>query len=428
MKSLGKNTVFALVDCNNFYASCERVFDPRLEGKPVVVLSNNDGCVVARSNEAKALGIKMGVPVFQIARLIHTRGVQVFSSNYALYGDMSRRVMQTLSRFTPEIEIYSIDEAFLDLTGFHRIDLNDYGRNIRSTARQWTGIPVSVGIARTKTLAKIANRIAKKSLKTGGVLDLTDSPHLSRALEITDISDVWGVGSRYAKFLKQHRIVNALRLRDADDAFIRKRMGVWGTRLLHELRGISCYPLESGPPARKGITVSRSFRHPVQDLSDLEEAVATFVSTGAKKLRKQRSAAEVLMVFASTNRFEPDHFYFNLHTVALPVPTSDTPELIHHALEGLRRIYRKGYRYKKAGILFKGLVSARPIQMGLFDPRNRRRSERLMQTIDRINDRMGPKTLTYAAAGLHPSAPWKTVFKRRSPAYTTDWNRLPRVS
>jgi len=232
---------FAIVDCNNFYVSCERVFNPRLAGKPVVVLSNNDGCVVARSNEAKALGIKMGVPVFQISSLIKTHKVQVFSSNYALYADMSQRIMNTLSRFTPDIEIYSIDEAFLDLSQFKQYDLTDYGHKIRSSIKQWTGIPVSIGIAETKTLAKIANKIAKKSVKAEGVLNLTASPYLNRALEITDVGDVWGIGHSYSSFLEKHGIHNALQLRDADDKFIKKKMGITGVRLLQELRGVSCY-------------------------------------------------------------------------------------------------------------------------------------------------------------------------------------------
>ena len=422
-----KGTIFALVDCNNFYVSCERVFNPGLEGKPVIVLSNNDGCVVARSNEAKALGIKAGTPVFTIAQMIKAHDVKVFSSNYALYGDMSRRIMQTFSRFTPDIEIYSIDEAFLDLSGFKRYDLTDYGRAIRATVRQWTGVPVSVGIAKTKTLAKIANRIAKKSLKTDGVLDLTAFMYQNKALEMTAVEDVWGVGPQYAHFLTRHGIVTARQLRDADDHFIRKKTGVHGSRLLQELRGTPCYGLENIPPSRKGICVSRSFKHPITPLADLEEAVAAFTSTGAEKLRKQHSAASVLMVFVMTSRFGKEACYFNSHTTALPVPTSDTAELICHARRGLEKIYRKECGYKKAGILFKALVSDRHIQYGLFDPRNRNRSDRLMQALDHINAQMGANTVKYAAVGLDPDPGWKTVFSRRSPAYTTDWNQLPTV-
>ena len=254
------SSTFALVDCNNFYVSCERVFNPGLMGKPVVVLSNNDGCVIARSNEAKALGIPMGAPVFKMQDVIKAHGVHVYSSNYALYGDMSQRVMEALSEFTPDVEIYSIDEAFLDLSGFKRGDLADYGRSIWSTVRTWTGVPVSVGIAETKTLAKIANRIAKKSEKAQGVLDLTKSLYRDRALAITQVEDIWGVGRSYATFLRSVGINNALELRNAPDSLIKKKMGIPGLRLLQELRGVSCYPLEQCPHPKKEVTVSRSFK------------------------------------------------------------------------------------------------------------------------------------------------------------------------
>jgi len=299
---------FAIGDCNNFYVSCERVFNPKLAQKPVVVLSNNDGCVVARSNEAKALGIKMGVPAFKISNLIKTHKIQTFSSNYALYGDMSQRIMNTLAGFTPDIEIYSIDEAFLDLSQCKRYNLTDYGHKIRSTIKQWTGIPVSIGIAETKTLAKIANKIAKKSVKAEGVLNLTASHYQNRALEITDVEDVWGIGRSYSRFLKKYGIHNALQLRDADDNFIKKKMGITGVRLLQELRGVSCYALEHSPSPKKGITVPRTFKNSIESLDDLKEAVATYVSIGAEKLRKERSVAGVLMVFLKASCCNQRHF------------------------------------------------------------------------------------------------------------------------
>lgn len=419
--------VFAIVDCNNFYVSCEQVFNPKLVGKPVVVLSNNDGCVVARSNEAKALGIKMGVPVFKISNLIETHGVQVFSSNYSLYGDMSQRIMNTLSRFTPDIEIYSIDEAFLDLSQFKRYDLTDYGHKIRSTIKQWLGIPVSIGIAETKTLAKIANRIAKKSKKTEGVLDLTASPYQNRALEITDVRDVWGIGRSYSRRLKNYGIHSALQLRDADDAFIKKQMGITGTRLLQELRGDSCYALEYLPPPKKGITVSRTFKKAVEFLDELKEAVATYVSLGAEKLRKEHSNASVLMVFLMTNRFKKN-YYINVETIRLPVATSDTSELIRYAHKGLQAIYIEGHLYKKAGVMFKALVPENQTQANLFNRRDIKRSKKLMKTLDDINKKQGPDTLKYASTGLAAKQRWKTVFKRRSPSYTTNWDQLPKVS
>ena len=420
--------VFALVDCNNFYVSCERVFNPKLAGKPVIVLSNNDGCAVARSNEAKALGFRFGVPVFEIQALIKTHDIQVYSSNYALYGDMSRRVMETLSQFAPEMEIYSIDEAFLDLSDLPKGCLTEYGRRIQAAVRQWTGVPVSVGIAETKTLAKIANRLAKQSEKTGGVLNLTASPLQDRALAEVEVADVWGIGRRYAGFLKKNGILSARQLRDADREFIRGRMGVVGTRMLQELKGCCCYPLEENPPVKKGITVSRSFRAGIESPAQLNEAVAAYVSRGAEKLRKENVAAGVLMVFLMTNRFKQERYYCNLETIRLPVPTSDTAELIRYAGEGLRAIYRRGYCYKRAGVMFKDLVSAGRIQAGLFDDRDRRRSKKLMQALDSINTQMGAGTLSYAAAGMGKGQRWRTVFKKRSPAYTTSWAQLPTVT
>lgn len=421
------NSIFALVDCNNFYVSCERVFNPRLQGKPVIVLSNNDGCAVARSDESKALGFRFGIPVFEIRDLIKTHDIQVFSSNYALYGDMSRRVMQTLACFAPEMEIYSIDEAFLDLSRFGRCDLAAYGRRIQATVKKWTGIPVSVGIAGTKTLAKIANRIAKRMAGSGGVLDLSATDP-AKALEQVDVADVWGIGSRYARFLKRNGIGNARQLRDADDHFIRGRMGVAGSRMLQELRGVPCYGIDLNPPAKKGITVSRSFKRAIETLPELRESVAAYASRGAEKLRREHLVAGVLAVFIMTNRFASGRFYFNLETIRLPLPTSDTAELIHHAGRGLQAIYRKGHRYKKAGVMFDDLMNDRRVQAGLFDGRNRRRSRRLMRTIDAVNAQMGGGTLRYAAAGLGQKQRWQTVFSMRSPAYTTNWGQLPAVS
>jgi len=420
-------TVFALVDCNNFYVSCERVFDPKLCGKPVIVLSNNDGCAISRSNEAKALGIKMGVPVFQIRDLIKANGVEVYSSNYALYGDMSQRVMQTLAEFTPDIEIYSIDEAFSDLAGFTRCDLTNYGHQIRYKTRKWTGIPVSIGIAETKTLAKIANRVAKKSKKASGVLDLTSFPYKDRALEKTKVEDVWGIGPAYNRFLKENGIRNALQLRNADDKLIKQRMGIVGTRLIHELRGVPCYCLEQCPPPKKGITVSRSFKHVIETLNELEEAVATYVTIGAEKLRKEHSVSGVLMIFVMTNRFKRQNQYFNLKTLKLPVSTSDTSELIHYAHLGLKEIYRKGCLYKKAGVMFNNLVPENQIQSNLFDVRDRNRSMKLMAALDNINIKMGSSTLKYAAVGLRQNQGWKTMFEHRSQSYTTNWNQLLEV-
>ena len=421
------SSVFALVDCNNFYVSCERVFNPELVGKPVIILSNNDGCAVARSNEAKALGIKMAVPVFQIKDIIKDNNVQVYSSNYALYGDMSQRVMQTLTQFTPDLEIYSIDEAFLDLAGRRCINLTESGRDIKKTVEKWTGIPVSVGIAGTKTLAKIANHLAKKSKKANGVLDLTSAKYIDQALAAVAVGEVWGVGRKYAMFLRANGIENAMQLRDADDNLIKKKMGIVGLRLLSELRGISCYPLEKSPPRRKSITVSRTFKEAIETIDGLFEAVAAYVSTGAEKLRQENSVAGVLIVYMMTNRFKDDYYYKSV-TVKLPIQTNDTLELIRYAQKALREIYKKGGRYKKVGILLNDLGSETLVQANFFDTVNRARSKKLMRAVDAINCEMGSGAIESGAVGLGHNRGWKTSFKRRSNSYTTHWDHLMEVS
>ncbi len=423
--------MFALVDCNNFYVSCERVFNPKLAGRPVIVLSNNDGCAVARSEEAKAIGIKMGAPAFKIRHLINAHRVMIFSSNYALYGDMSQRVMQTLARFTDQIEIYSIDEAFLNFSGLRPDTRTAYGRRIAATVAQWSGIPVSVGIAPTKTLAKLANRMAKKSAKkncvpANRVIELTAPSDIREAIEQIDIEDVWGIGRQYADRLKKYGITTAFSLSQVNERWIQKIMGINGVRIVKELRGIPCYLLENQPAPRKGITVSRTFRSEIDCFDDLKTAIITYTSRAAEKLRAQGSATNMMLVFAATNRFK-SHYVFHTATVQLPVPTNDTPELIHYADQCLRQIYQPGILYKKAGIIFKDLVCASPMQTGLFDTRNRKRSQSLMRSIDTINAEMGSGTIKYASAGLFPGQKWQPLSRQRSPAYTTNWNHLPKA-
>jgi len=421
-----KTKIFALVDCNNFYVSCERVFRPDLKNKPVIVLSNNDGCAVARSNEVKALNISVGTPVFKIADLIKKHDIQIYSSNYALYGDMSERVMNTISSFVSSIEIYSIDEAFLDLSDISETEITNFCKKIQQTVYQWTGIPVSIGIAETKTLAKIANRIAKKSKKAKGLLDLTQSPYINHALEITDVEDVWGVGRQYGKFLKKHGILNALQLRDAAHYLIRKKMGICGTKMQNELKGKSCFPLETNPPAKKGITVSRTFKKAVTNIKDIKEAIATFVSRGGEKLRREKSVAKLMIVYISTGRFI-DKTYCASKAISLPVPTNNTPELICYAMDAIEKIFRQDFLLKKAGVIFQELAPENSYQTGLFDRIDRKKSKKIMTSLDAINKKMGAGTLKYAATGLNPSPKWRTVFNMRSPAYTTDWNQLPCV-
>jgi len=415
--------VFALVDCNNFYASCERVFNPKLEHKPVVVLSNNDGCVVARSNEAKALGIRMGVPEFQIRPLLKAHDVQVPPSNYALYGDMSQRVMETLEQFCPDLEPYSIDEAFLSLSGFTSRNLMEYGHTIRATVKRWTGIPVSVGIAETKVLAKIANRVAKRTPDMGGVFDLFACPDRDDLLGRIAVEDVWGIGPNHARFLIQHGITTALQLCQAGDQFIRMHMGIVGLRLVMELRGVSCLDLEQCPAPKQSITCSRAFGNSVTTLTDMDEAVSSYTARAAEKLRAEELAVTTMTVFLTTNEFKDTPQYSNAVTLKLPVATDSTHELIRAALQGIRQIYRDGYLYKKAGVMFTGLVPASQVQVDLFDDQNRARSKKLMTALDAVNTRFGSGTLQYASSGMAKT--WRTQFHRRSPAYTTDWDALP---
>jgi DNA polymerase V len=390
----------------------------------VIVLSNNDGCAVARSNEAKALGIKMGAPVFKIRDVIERHQVQVLSSNYALYGDLSQRVMATLAEFTPDVEVYSIDEAFLDLAGFTHQDLTRYAQTMRTTVRQWTGIPISIGIAPTKTLAKIANRIAKKTPELDGVFVLPEANEQSTLLSQIPVSDIWGIGRQWAKRLTQQGIETALQLRDANEWQIKQQMGIVGMRMVLELRGVPCLPLELCPPPKQMRTVSRSFGRPVESLRDLKEAIATHTSTAAAKLRRDRLNASLLSVFVMTNRFKPDEpQYQNAIAVRLPVPTNSTPDLIRFAVRATERLYRPGYRYKKAGVSLMELAPASLVQRDLFeDPDQRERTERLMEVMDTLNQKYGTGTLRYAVSGLQPS--WQIQSAWRSPRFTTRWDEL----
>jgi len=410
-------SLFALVDCNNFYASCERVFDPSLNGKPIVVLSNNDGCVIARSNEAKALGIAMGEPAFKMREMIEQHDVQVFSSNYTLYGDMSKRVMNTLVTFTPTIEVYSIDEAFLDLGDFYQVDLPAYCRNMRHTVWRWTGIPVSIGVAPTKTLAKVANRLAKKSTKANGVLVLTDPKHLEEALKRTEVGDVWGVGRKYAKKLASFGIHSAWDLRHASDAFVKKHMTVVGLRMVKELRGEPCAGLELQIPAKQNICTSRSFGQPVTSLTQVQEATTLYASRCAEKLRRQKSCASVITVFVMTNPFATGEQYYNSKTIQLPVATSSTLELVHYASLALKSIYHEGYHYKKSGVIVSGLCPDNQVQGDLLDPVDREKHQRLMQALDTLNKKMGRDALFCGSQGTNKE--WKLKREKLSPCYTT---------
>ena len=414
----------ALVDCNNFYVSCERVFQPRLEGKPVVVLSNNDGCVVARSQEIKDLGVPMGIPFYKIRDLVSRYQVEVFSSNYALYGDMSTRVMSVLHRFTPRLEVYSIDESFLDLTDLPQPELTAYGREMVATVRQWTGIPVSIGIGPTKTLAKVANRLAKKGRIPGGVFDLSDPDLQTEYLARLAVDDLWGIGPRWAAKLKAGGIETALQLRDADAQRMREQFNVVMGRMVLELRGTPCLAIETIASPRQQIMVSRSFGRKVTTLVELKQAVASYMARAAEKLRQQGSVAQALMVFIHTHLFsQTDPHYSTACTRFLPAATSNTGKLIQYALAGVEAIYRDGYRYQKAGVMLMDLASASMQQRNLFAADSDVHSTRLMEAMDRINGKLGKGTLRYAREGFRKS--WRTRVGRRTPAYTTRWEDLP---
>ena len=417
--------IFALVDCNNFYVSCERVFDPSLEGRPVVVLSNNDGCVVSRSNEAKRLGIGMGAAFFEIKDFADKHGVEALSSNYTLYADMSRRVMETLCNFTPEMEVYSIDEAFLNLSGLGD-NLTDYCRKIRQTVKKWTGMPVSIGIARTKTLAKIANRIAKRSPEADGVYELTEPAQIDRALAQTNVEKIWGVGIKTCIKLKRAGIKTALDLRGVGIDWMRRRFGVNGVRTVYELRDISCYELEQEPPTKKGVTVSRIFGRKVETIEELQEATACYVSRAGEKLREQRLAAGAMTVYVMTSRFvNPHKRYFNSCGVSFPVATNYTPELIGYAAKAVERLYRKGFLYNKAGVILGDLVPQDRTQGNFLDNIDRQKARRLMRVLDTVNEKLPDSRLMWAAEGINQA--WRTKFTRRSKRYTTQWNELAEV-
>jgi DNA polymerase V len=411
----------ALVDCNNFYVSCERVFQPQLNGKPVVVLSNNDGCVVARSPEVKALGVKMGVPLFKIQALVEHHKIQVFSSNYSLYGDLSQRVMTSLQQFSPAVEIYSIDEAFLLLTPHQ--SHHAYGAEVRRCLKQWIGIPVSVGIAPTKVLAKVAIEVAKRS--GIGTFCLNHPEEADFILTTMPIADIWGIGQRLAKWFTARGIFTALQFKQANPALVRKKMGVVGQRLLLELQGVSCLPLELIPNPKQETCVSRSFAQPVTTLEDLQTAIAFFVSRAAAKLRQQGQTAAMMIIFARTSLFIEQPISIS-QAIALPTPTHYTPELLKLAKAALQSIFRPHYPYRKAGVIMTGLQSEQMVQGNLFEPpQDRERQQRLISVVDQLNRQFGRETVGFGIVGQQQE--WRMKSDRRSPRFTTAWDELPEV-
>ena len=418
--------IFALVDCNSFYCSCERVFRPDLLNKPVVVLSNNDGCIVARTDEAKALNIPAWEPYFKVKEQLNKHRVHVFSSNYTLYGDMSGRVMNTLSQFAPEMEVYSIDEAFLSFAGMSHLNLTDYSKHIRRTVLQNTGIPTCIGVGPTKVLAKVANRIAKKDkIKTEGVFNLSDQDLRREVLKKFPVEDIWGVGRQSAKKLHEHKIKTAWQLAQSDPYYIQKFLTVVGARIVQELNGISCLELQTDIEDRKQIISSRSFGKQVTALAEIQESVANHVTTASEKLRKQGLKCKNLTVFIQTNPFKNTPQYHNSATMDLLSATSVTPKLITHAFTLLNKIYRKDFEYKKCGVIFNDLQKSEQMQMDFFNRHDSETDEVFMKTIDAINAFHGRGAVKFAACGIDQF--WKMLSEMKSPCYTTRWSELLRV-
>ena len=422
IKYTTKKNKIALVDCNSFYVSCERLFNPKIQKKAVVVLSNNDGCVISRSREAKDLGIKMGEPYFKVKDLVKRNKVEVYSSNYALYGDISRRVMKVLKTFSPKVEIYSIDEAFIDLSFIDEKGVEDYGREIRSRVLKWTGIPTSVGIASTKTLSKVANHIAKK--EKAGVIYL--NTNIDEKLKKFPIEYVWGVGKQLSKFYHKNNISNAYDLKNVSNTWVKKGTNVLGAKTAMELRGIPCIDLQIDQEKRKNCCVSRSFGRKVKDLNELEESVITHCLNAAEKIRADDQIAKTITVFIRTSPFDKNRrYYSNSKTIDLAIPTSNSIELIKNAVKALTDIYKYGYAYQKAGIILSGLKDANQNDQNLLTPLLENKSKKLMKAIDYTNTKYGRYAISIAQAGL--SKGWKMRREHSSKIDTASFDSLPKI-
>ncbi len=423
MSSIQYTKKIALVDCNSFYVSCERLFNPKIIKKPVVVLSNNDGCIISRSNEAKALGIKMGEPYFKAKDIIIRNKVEVFSSNYSLYGDLSRRVMRTLKRFNSAIEVYSIDEAFMDLSNFSDEEVEKVGREIRETVLKWTGIPTSIGIAKTKTLSKVANHIAKK--KKSGVTSLIGIENIDPILEKVDINDIWGVGRQLTKFYQKHGIYNAKQLKNKSNTWIKKSSNVLSSRTAMELRGIPCIDLETTQTKRKSCVVSRSFGRRIETFQELKEAVANYCLNASEKIRSESLVAKAITVFVRTSPFQRSYgYYANSKTVDFPIATNNSIETVTTAVAILESIFKNGYRYQKAGVMLTGLSNADG-KKNLFSSEKDEKINSLMKSIDNTNYRYGRATLSIASAGVQKK--WNMRREYSSKIDTADFYCLPTI-
>ncbi|NDV21745.1 Y-family DNA polymerase [Desulfovibrio sp. JC022] len=420
--------IFTLVDCNNFYVSCERLFRPELRCRPVVVLSNNDGCVIARSQEAKAIGVPMAAPAFKYKNFFQQNNVEVFSSNYALYGDLSQRVTSALASITPDLEVYSIDESFLEFPPCMLRELPSIGQEIRDRILKWTGIPVSVGFGPTKTLAKIASRFAKKHPQTKGIFSLCARKDMDRLLGKVPVTGVWGIGRRHGKRLISRGVNTARDFKDLPNLWIKKSMSITGLHTALELRGTPCFELDNSPQPKKTVSSSRSFGRPVSSLPELEESVAAYVARAGEKLRDQNSLAGGVMVYLTTNRHNNLPQYSNSATRMLSVATDYTPELIRTGLQCIRSIYKEGFKYKKTGIVLLDICGKYNRQTNLLELERKNESakkEKLMDLLDSANTRFGRRTLSYASEGLEQ--PWKMNRNYKSPAYTTCWDELPEI-
>ena len=423
MSSTQYSKKIALVDCNSFYVSCERLFNPRIRKKPVVVLSNNDGCIISRSNEAKALGIKMGEPYFKARDIILKNKVEVFSSNYSLYGDLSRRVMRTLKRFNSDIEVYSIDEAFMDLSNYIDTEVESVGREIRQTVLKWTGIPTSIGIAKTKTLSKVANHIAKK--KQSGVTSLIGIENLDPILEKVEINDVWGVGRQLTKFYQKNGIYNAKQLKNKSNTWIKKSSNVLSSRTAMELRGVPCIDIETTQTKRKSCVVSRSFGKRIETFQELKEAVANYCLNASEKIRSESLVAKAITVFVRTSPFQRNFgYYSNSKTVDFPIATNNSIETVKTAVASLESIFKNGYRYQKAGVMLTGLSNADG-KKNLFSSEKDEKINSLMRSMDNTNYRYGRATLSLASAGVHKK--WNMRRQYSSKIDTADFYSLPKI-
>ena len=417
-----KNKV-ALIDCNSFYVSCERLFNPKINNKPTVVLSNNDGCVISRSTEAKRIGIKMGEPYFRVKELIKKNNVHIFSSNYALYGDISRRVMKTLKSFSDKIEIYSIDEAFVDLSHIGENELEDYGKEIRKRILKWTGIPTSVGISNTKTLSKVANHIAKKN-KTG-VVYLKEN--IDETLKNFHITDIWGVGKQLSKLYIKNGINTAYELKNISNTWVKKSANVLGAKTVMELWGITCINLETQETKRKSCCVSRSFGKKVESLEKLQESITTHCLNAAEKIRNDNQTTRSITIYIRTSPFDKNRkYYSNSITIDLPIATSNSLELVKSAINGLQKIYRYGYFYQKAGIVLSKLREASENEFNLLAPIMENKSQKLMKAIDFTNAKYGRNAISIAQAGINNS--WKMRREHSSKIDTASFDFLPKIS